>query len=234
VFRLRAPDDGQLRAHLDRRASAALTYPEVGATRGEDRPRGYAHDRYRIELAPGSFDRAAKGLRAWQAHLGAGVGVFPHNAPLRTNTDVIVTARAGPLHALAPCRIVYVVDEPDRFGFAYGTLPGHPECGEEAFVVERGTVGNPTFEIVAFSRPAEPVARIGRPIARTIQQRATHAYLDALYARTPTSSHRVTPGILPRCPARADAGVCLTTILCERPGRGNAGRTATPAPRSSR
>ena len=34
-----------------------------------------------------------------------------------------------------PCRVVYVVDEPDRRGFAYGTLPGHPESGEELFLV---------------------------------------------------------------------------------------------------
>jgi uncharacterized protein (UPF0548 family) len=29
------------------------------------------------------------------------------------------------------------VDEPGRRGFAYGTLPGRPETGEEAFVVEK-------------------------------------------------------------------------------------------------
>ena len=34
----------------------------------------------------------------------------------------------------APCRVVYVIDEPDIRGFAYGTLPGHPESGEERFV----------------------------------------------------------------------------------------------------
>jgi hypothetical protein len=27
----------------------------------------------------------------------------------------------------AVCRVVAVIDEPDRFGFAYGTLPDHPE-----------------------------------------------------------------------------------------------------------
>jgi uncharacterized protein (UPF0548 family) len=34
-------------------------------------------------------------------------------------------------------RVVAVADEPDRCGFAYGTLPGHAVCGEEAFVVAR-------------------------------------------------------------------------------------------------
>jgi len=182
VFRLRTPDETQLAAHLARLRHASLTYQETGATRERDLPHGYTHDRYRIDLEPGSFERAQQGLRSWQAHRGAGVEVYPSIAPLEPGTDVIVTAHAGPLRALAPCRIIYAIDEPDRFGFAYGTLPGHPECGEEAFIVERDAGGNTTFEIIAFSRPAELVARIGRPVARRIQQRTTRAYLEALRA----------------------------------------------------
>ena len=93
---------------------------------------------------------------------------------------MIVIARVGPVHALAPCRIVYTIDEPNRFGFAYGTLPGHPECGEEAFTVDRDEHDRATFSIVAFSRPADLPAKLGRPVARSIQVRVTHAYLDAL------------------------------------------------------
>ena len=182
VFRLRAPRDEPLQAHLDRLHHASLTYDEVGATRDDELPTGYANDRYRIELAPGSYEQAKTGLRKWQAHLGAGVGVYPRAAPLQRGTDVIVTARAGPLHALAPCRIVYVIDEPDRFGFGYGTLPGHPERGEESFVVDRDTAGTTAFTIVAFSRPAELLARLGSPVARRVQQRTTRAYLEALRA----------------------------------------------------
>ena len=46
-----------------------------------------------------------------------------------------VVSRIAPGIA-TPCRVVYVIDEPSRRGFAYGTLPGHPESGEEAFIVE--------------------------------------------------------------------------------------------------
>jgi uncharacterized protein (UPF0548 family) len=69
---------------------------------------------------------------------------------------------------VAPCRIVRVIDESDRVGFACGTLPGHPECGEEAFVVERRADGT-FFSITAFSRPADPLARLAGPIGRAIQ-----------------------------------------------------------------
>ena len=43
---------------------------------------------------------------------------------------VLLLIHAGALQAVAPCRVVYVVDGPGQFSFAYGTLPGHPERGE--------------------------------------------------------------------------------------------------------
>ncbi|WP_205647597.1 DUF1990 family protein [Agromyces badenianii] len=36
-----------------------------------------------------------------------------------------------------PVLVVYVVDEPDRIGFAYGTTAVGPENGEESFILER-------------------------------------------------------------------------------------------------
>lgn len=80
------------------------------------------------------------------------------------------------------CRIVYVVDEPGAFGFAYGTLPAHPEQGEEAFVVRRDAGGAVTFAITAFSRPRHPLARIGGPVSRQVQVATTRRYLRALKA----------------------------------------------------
>ena len=47
----------------------------------------------------------------------------------RLRAPTAVAAPIGPLTAVAVCRIVAVVDEPDRYGFAYGTLPGHTERG---------------------------------------------------------------------------------------------------------
>jgi uncharacterized protein (UPF0548 family) len=180
VFRLQAPDDTYLRALLHHYAGEAVTYDEVGATRDEALPTGYTDDWYRVDLGLGVFHRAVDGLRAWQAHVGAGVTVYPADAPLQVNTDVIVAARVGPAYALAPCRVVYVIDEPDRFGFGYGTLPGHPERGEEAFIIDRDDEEHATFSIIAFSKPAAFLARLGKPVARSVQRRTTRAYLDAL------------------------------------------------------
>jgi uncharacterized protein (UPF0548 family) len=83
---------------------------------------------------------------------------------------------------VAPCRVVYVVDEPDRFVFAYGTLPGHPEQGEVAMIVERHEGAGVVFRIVSFSRTVDPVARLGSPVTRLIQRRVTGRYVQALAA----------------------------------------------------
>jgi uncharacterized protein (UPF0548 family) len=102
-------------------------------------PEGYRHDRYEAAVGEGAgvFDRAAAALLAWQAQIGAGVEVFPRGSQVEEGATVILLLRAG-LWAPAPCRVVYVIDEPDKVGFAYGTLPGHPECGEAAFSLLEG------------------------------------------------------------------------------------------------
>jgi uncharacterized protein (UPF0548 family) len=85
----------------------------------------------------------------------------------------------GPAQVAAPCRIVAVFKEPDAFGFAYGTLPGHPERGEESFVVERrGT--STYFAIRAFSKPIDPLARLSGPLGRAVQRSVTRRYITAL------------------------------------------------------
>jgi uncharacterized protein (UPF0548 family) len=68
---------------------------------------------------------------------------------------------------------MYVTDDEDCVGFACGTLPRHPERGEEAFHVRRAADGEVTFDIVAFSRPADPLTQSGAPLGRAIQSRVT-------------------------------------------------------------
>lgn len=81
-----------------------------------------------------------------------------------------------------PCRVVYVVDEPTRKGFAYGTLPGHPERGEEAFLVEYRDDDSVWLVIRAFSRPASWIFRAGYPLVRLMQAIYTGRYERALTA----------------------------------------------------
>jgi uncharacterized protein (UPF0548 family) len=76
--------------------------------------------------------------------------------------------------------VVYTVEEADRREFAYGTLPGHPEQGEEAFMVMIRSTGDVRIRIRAFSRPASLLAKSGRRPTRMIQEHATDRYVDAI------------------------------------------------------
>jgi uncharacterized protein (UPF0548 family) len=159
-----------------------LTYAAVGATLRGDQPIGFRHDHYQTRLGPGAdtFERAVRGLQAWQAHRLPGIGVFPAHSVIAAQEIVIVTCGTRLLALAAPCRIIDVVDEPNRWGFAYGTLPGHPEQGEEAFVVTRAEDGDVRFEVTVFSRPGDVIVGLSGPVGRWLQRRGSNGYLRAL------------------------------------------------------
>lgn len=161
----------------------ALTYPEVGASRGP-LPGGYRHlDRRRV-VGHGerAFEALAHGLLTWALHRRAGLLVAADGPATAPGGDVAQALRVGPVALLAPCRVVYVTDEPARRGFAYGTLPGHPETGEEAFAAELGDRGEVTLVLTSFSRPGTAASRLGAPVARAGQAAVLARYVRAARA----------------------------------------------------
>lgn len=159
----------------------SVTYAEVHATRGQ-LPSGYRHDRHVAELGTGKgvYHRAVQALVDWEAHRRAGLMLHPAKPPIREGETVVLAVTLPGISAIAACRIVYVTDEPNRFGFAYGTLHAHPEQGEEAFHIEHDDHDMVRFVVTAFSRPHHPLARIGSPIARRVQLGVTRRYLTSL------------------------------------------------------
>jgi uncharacterized protein (UPF0548 family) len=144
---------------------------------------GYRHDRETVVLGDEDrFEVAAAQLRAWQPHRGSNVQVAS-TGDVEEGTTVALAAPVLVAWVLATCRIVYVEDEADCFAWAYGTLPLHPEEGEERFEVRRHD-GVTTFSISAFSRPRHWLARGTAPIARRLQLKATQAYLAAMQPPT--------------------------------------------------
>jgi uncharacterized protein (UPF0548 family) len=128
------------------------------------------------------FERAQEALRAWRAHAGVGALVHPADASLEPGATLLVVLRAGPFAVVAPDRVVAVVDEADRFGFAYGTVAGHAERGEESFVVERAESGVVTLTIRVDAHPATLPARLAAPIVNRLQRWALNRYLAAIQA----------------------------------------------------
>ncbi|MGW8432762.1 DUF1990 family protein [Curtobacterium citreum] len=80
----------------------------------------------------------------------------------------------------APVRVVSIIDETDRKGFAYGTLEGHPLSGEESFVVERTADGSVWLQVRQFSQPASPKWRFLSPLLKRRQKVMAAKYLEAL------------------------------------------------------
>jgi uncharacterized protein (UPF0548 family) len=171
----------QLAGQLER---AELTYREVGQTRGGlgGLPAGYRQLRRALAIGSGAatFAEAAAALLRWQAHVRAGLRVSASTAVAGPGTVVLLSAGAGPARISAPCRVVYVVDEPGRCGFAYGTLPRHPESGEESFLLEQQADETVMFTITAFSRPATVLARAAGPLGHAVQSHLASRYLRAL------------------------------------------------------
>lgn len=163
-------------------APTSLTYSEVGATLSGELPRGYRHfSRSRvIGAGPDSFRTAADRLMAWGMQRGAGLRVDTSSPVAAEGVVVRVGFGVGPIRLYAPCRVVGVVDEPRRRGFAYGTLPGHPERGEELFAVSLTDDERVVAEVLAFSRHATWYARLGGPLTSVTQSIMAKRYLAAL------------------------------------------------------
>ncbi|MEU0300923.1 DUF1990 domain-containing protein [Streptomyces sp. NPDC006175] len=149
-----------------------LTYPEAGATRLGPLPDGYNHLHHRAAVGRGrtEFEAAGAAVTEWRAHRATGARVDASAERAAAGVTVEVSAGIGPLRLAAPCEIVWTVYEKDRTGFGYGTLTGHPECGEESFVVELADDGTVWFTVMAFSRPASWYTRLAGPLVPVAQR----------------------------------------------------------------
>ncbi|MEV0369087.1 DUF1990 domain-containing protein [Streptomyces sp. NPDC050636] len=149
-----------------------LTYPEAGGTQRTPLPPGYSHLHQEMPIGQGRAALAAAGeaVTTFRMHRAAGVGIRADGPCATPGLSIEVSLGIGPLRLRAPCRVVWTVAEEDRIGFAYGTLDGHPECGEEAFVVERRADDSVWFTVTAFSRPARLITRLGGPLVPVFQR----------------------------------------------------------------
>ncbi len=170
-------------------STAEFSYPHVGATR-ESMPTGYNVDRYSAIIGRGAadFERAKRGIQDWAPFDQSWVRAFPQSEPA-AGTLVAVVARVFGLWWTNLSRVIYTIDESDRFGFAYGTLPLHSETGEERFEVEHSQDSDEvSYRIVAFSKPRHPLARLGYPLSRAVQRRFGVGSIEAM--RRATSAYR--------------------------------------------
>lgn len=187
MFLFRKPSAELIRQFISSQRDLPFTYGQVGATKTKS-PSGFTVDHNRIRLGEGEhiYSRAVAALRSWKQFDLGWVRIVPSNTPIEIAEVVAVEANTFGCWSLNACRIVYVIDEPKttsaRFGFAYGTLPDHVECGEERFTVEWHPDNSVWYDIYAFSRPQHPLVKAGFPVARRLQKRFARDSLAVMAA----------------------------------------------------
>jgi uncharacterized protein (UPF0548 family) len=168
----------------------ALSYPAPGSTdpqseRWTARPAGFrAFDRtVRIGQGETEWRAAADAVLAWGVKTRSGFSVEPGSRSGRRvdeGASYWLVAALGPFTVREPVRVVAVVDESTRCGFAYGTLDGHPVSGEEAFVVHRSPDGTVWLTLRSLTRPAAGAWRFAFPAILAAQRWYRRRYLRAL------------------------------------------------------
>lgn len=136
-----------------------------------------------------TLNRAVAALHAWKMFDIGWARLVPEDAPVEVGTTVAVLARHYGFWSLNPCRVLYTIEDDDgscmRRGFAYGTLPGHGERGEERFTVEwRRGEDSVFYDLYAFSRPNSLLAKLGYPLTRRLQHRFAKDSLQAMVRAT--------------------------------------------------
>lgn len=186
MFLLGKPGKARTETFLQAQRAAGYSYAQVGLTRHAQTqaqfPAGYAVDRFTFGLGHGEdcFRRSADALKNWKLFDAGWITLQNPEAQMRPGETLVLLIKHLGFYSLIADRVVYVVDEPQQFGFGYGTLTGHAEQGEERFLVRHLPNGDVVFEIFAFARPRHPLARLGQPFVRWLQGQAARAYAGAL------------------------------------------------------
>jgi uncharacterized protein (UPF0548 family) len=211
MFSLQQPSKSQIGDYLARQAGQPFSYDLVGCTREQPSARrGWKIDHHRVQLGQGPelFARARDAIDTWQMFPAEIATVFGHESP-RDNLLVAILYRVSflPLWLLMPARVVYTINGTitrvgqliDRYGFAYGTLPDHPERGEERFLIEWSHSDDAVhYDLLAISQPRHFLARAAFPFTRHEQARFRHLSGIAMQ-RAARINHSATSKTLNRC-----------------------------------
>lgn len=166
------------------------------------------HLEHHLDVGPaGLFPLAREAVLAWGLQEGAGVIVRPVR---RVRPGLVVDLRLNPVWPISPrrsrgrdltlsvgsCVVTEVIDEQSRAGFAYRTLPGHLESGEQTFLVEQRPNGRLVASILSDSVPGHPLLAAAAPLSVAAQRMMAHRYAAELrrmlaeIGRPSTSIHR--------------------------------------------
>jgi len=176
MFTFSEASEAQVDKFLAEQRDLPFSYQEVGASKSAI-PFGYPVNHHRVQLGNGenTFARAKDAIQSWTVYKLEWTRLYPCDTPIAVGKVVCVVVNHGFCWSMNPCRIIYLLEETgeiERFGFAFGTLPGHSEEGEERFTIEwRHADDSVWYELLSFARPHHILAKIGFPFVHLFQQK---------------------------------------------------------------
>lgn len=189
MFAITRPDERAIERFLERAAESSPTYHPIGLSLLTP-DEGFDVDQVRTQIGSGmaAFERACRAIDVWQPFKIGWVEAHPTASRPDLGTDVAVIARHFGFWSVNACRVTKrfpMAEDDPRYGFAYGTLSDHAECGEELFVVELDkSDGTVWYQIRAVSKPRALLARAGYPVTRRLQRRFRDGSVQAMALAT--------------------------------------------------
>jgi uncharacterized protein (UPF0548 family) len=176
MFTLFEPSEKEIENFLAAQRDLPFSYEEVGASKDKI-PSAYPINHHRVQIGNGAgvFASAKNAIRNWTMYQLEWTRIYPDSLPIAVGAVVCIVVNHHLCWSINPCRIVYILEQTDkveRYGFAFGTLPGHSEEGEERFLVEWNRADDSVwYELLAFARPHHILARIGFPFVPLFQKK---------------------------------------------------------------
>ncbi len=180
MFFFSKPNRSAINAFIETNKGSDFSYPYIGHTERDfvrsgklKDAKAYNIDHNRIIIGQGDEDweKAKEAVRNWKMFDMPWVELCWPDTPIEEDRTVAILIRHFGFYSLNAARIVYTIDEPTRFGFAYGTLAEHGESGEERFSIEMDEeTGEVRYNLYAFSKPNHILAKLGYPLTRNLQK----------------------------------------------------------------
>ncbi len=166
------PDNETLAKFLRTQRSKPFSYQNVG-TSNAGTQKGFKNDHNFVYLGQGDqvWIRAKNALNNWNQFPPSWTRILPRRTSIKKSEAVVVLFKIFGIWWINTAKIVYTIDESDKYGFAYGTLPGHVARGEELFFIKKDQNGNIYYHIKAFSKPAYWIILLAFPLMRYFQRR---------------------------------------------------------------
>ena len=166
------PKPQKLVDFLQNQQNKPYSYQNVGGS-NDGLQKGFNNDHNFVNLGHGEqvWVNAKNALKNWKQFPASWTKIIPNDTLLMKSKTVAVLFKLFGIWWINSARIVYSIDEKDKFGFAYGTLQGHLEKGEELFLIERDQNGEIFYHIKAFSKPDYWFVWMVFPLARYFQRR---------------------------------------------------------------